>query len=73
MNLDYIKQLLAVAMVMTGLLMVIFGSIWGSVVFELLADSEVGTWLEHFVPFLPMAIIGSGAALFVLNHRSNTK
>ncbi len=69
MILDYMKQLLAVAMVMTGLLMVIFGSTWGSVVFELLADSEVGAWLEHFVPFLPMAIIGSGAALFVSNRR----
>ena len=69
MNPDYAKQIVAVAMVLTGLFMVVFGSVWGSVVFELLARSEVGAWLEHFVPFLPMAIIGFGAALFVSGYR----
>ena len=71
MNLNDAKQLVAIAMILTGLFMVVFGSVWGSVVFELLAGSEIGAWLEHFVPFLPMAVIGLGAALFVSNNRGS--
>ena len=73
MRIDYVKQLVAVALVLVGLFMVVFGNYWAPLAFELMAGSEIGAWLEHFVPFLPMAIIGSGAALFVSNHRSNTK
>jgi len=64
MLLNNMKLLFAVAMIMTGLLMVIFGNTWGSLVFELLAGSEIGLWLEHIVPFLPMAVIGFGTVLF---------
>ncbi len=59
-----LMRLVAAAMILTGLLMVIFGNAWGAPVFELLAGSEIGLWLEHLVPFLPIAVIGSGAALF---------
>ena len=61
--LKQLKLLVAVAMVLTGLFMVVLGNSWGPLVFKLLAGSEVGAWLEHFVPFLPMAMIGFGAAL----------
>ena len=58
------KTLIAVAMVLTGLYMAIFGNSWGPIAFELLAGSEIGAWLELIVPFLPMVFIGFGAALF---------
>ena len=70
---DYAKQFVAVALVLTGMFMVVFGNSWAPLAFELMTGSEVGAWLEHFVPFLPMVIIGSGAALLVSNHRGNTK
>ena len=73
MRIDYAKQLVAVALVLTGLFMVVFGNSWAPLAFELMAGSEIGAWLEHFVPFLPMAIIGSGAALLASIHRRNTK
>ena len=69
MMLGNIKLLIGAAMVLTGLFMVVFGSVWGSVAFELLAGSTVGPWLEHFIPFAPMAVIGSGAALVVSRHK----
>jgi len=59
-----LMRLVAATMILTGLLMVVFGDAWGAPIFELMAGSEIGLWLEHFVPFLPMAVIGSGAALF---------
>ncbi len=62
------KTLIAVAMVLTGLYMAVFGNSWGPIAFELLAGSEIGAWLELIVPFLPMVFIGFGAALFA---RSN--
>ena len=71
MRIDYARQLVAVALVVAGLLMVVFGNSWAPLAFELMAGSEIGAWLEHFVPFLPMAIIGSGAALFVSNRRDS--
>lgn len=60
-----LKRLVAAIMILTGLLMVVFGNAWGAPVFELLAGSETGLWLEHLVPFMPMVIIGLGATLFV--------
>ena len=65
-----IKLLIGIAMVLTGLFMVVFGNVWGSVVFELTAGSEWGAWLEHFVPFFPMLVIGTGAALYVSDRRA---
>ena len=64
MILTKVKLLVATVMVLAGLYMVVFGDAWGQIVFELMAGSETGLWVEHFVPFLPMAIIGFGAALF---------
>ena len=60
----------AVALVLFGLYLAAFGNSWGPIVFEMLPASEIGTWLELIVPFLPMVFIGFGATLFGLCHRS---
>jgi hypothetical protein len=59
------KSLVAVVLVLTGLYLAAFGNAWGPRVFELLSDSELGEWVGLVVPFLPMVIIGLGAALLV--------
>ena len=66
----FIRLLIAAALLLTGLYLVGFGNSWGPIAFELLADSEIGAWLELVVPFLPMLFIGIGAALFASYHRS---
>ena len=58
------RLLIAVALVLTGLYLAVFGNSWGPLVFALLPDSELGAWVELIVPFLPMAFIGLGAAIF---------
>ncbi len=63
------KLLIAVVLILTGLYLAAFGNAWGPRVFELLSDSEPGEWVGLIVPFLPMAIIGLGAALFMSRHR----
>jgi hypothetical protein len=63
------RLLIAVALVLTGLYLAAFGNSWGPIVFELLPASEIGSWLELIVPFLPMVFIGFGAALFASRHR----
>lgn len=63
------KPLIAAAMVLIGLYLAAFGNSWGPRVFELLPASEIGSWLELIVPFLPMVFIGFGAALFVSHRR----
>jgi len=63
--LEIARRLIAAALVLTGLYLAIFGNTWAPLVFDLLAGSEVGAWLELIVPFLPMVCIGLGAALFV--------
>ncbi len=61
--------LVAVVLVLIGLYLAAFGNAWGPRVFEVLPDSELGEWVGLVVPFLPMAIIGLGAALFVSSYR----
>jgi len=67
--LNLTKTLIAVVMVIIGLYLAAFGNAWGPRVFEVLPDSELGEWVGLVVPFLPMAIIGLGAALFVSSYR----
>lgn len=67
--LEFARLLIAVALVSTGLYLAVFGNSWGPLIFELLSDSEFGTWLELIVPFLPMVFIGIGAALFSSRRR----
>jgi len=62
------KIIAAIALVLTGLYLALFGNAWGPQVFELLPDSEIGSWVELIVPFLPMAFIGAGAALYTRNN-----
>lgn len=63
--LSFAERLAAVAMILTGLYLAVFGSSWGPIAFEFLERSEVGLWIELIVPFLPMVFIGFGAVLFV--------
>ncbi len=67
--LNLAKTLIAVAMILAGLYLVVFGNRWGPAVFESLSDSELGLWLQLIVPFLPMACIALGTALFVSHRR----
>ena len=62
------RLLIAVALVIAGLFLAVFGNLWAPPVFELLSGSEIGAWLELIVPFLPMVLIGSGAALYTSRH-----
>jgi hypothetical protein len=62
------RLLIAVALVLTGLFLAAFGNFWAPHVFEWLSGSEIGAWLELIVPFLPMFLIGSGAALYTARH-----
>ncbi|MFQ5548888.1 MAG: hypothetical protein ACE5FV_11395 [Woeseia sp.] len=62
-------SLTAVAMIVSGLYLMVFGNAWGPRAFELLPDTEFGFWVELIVPFLPMVFIGLGAALFVSRHQ----
>ena len=66
---DAAKSLVAAALVLSGLYLVVFGNSWAPTALELLPDTEPGYWLELIVPFLPVALIGFGAALFVSTHR----
>ena len=66
---EFAKPLMALVLVLTGLYLAIFGNAWGPRIFGLLSDSALGNWLSLIVPFLPMVIIGLGAALFVSRHR----
>ncbi len=67
--LEFARLLIAVALVLMGLYLAVFGNSWAPLVFELLPASEIGTWLELIVPFLPMACIGLAAALFASRRR----
>ncbi len=64
------RLLIAAALVLMGLYLAVFGNSWGPLVFELLPASEIGTWLELIVPFLPMVCIGFAAALFTSCRRA---
>lgn len=63
--LELAKPCVAAALVAGGLWLAVFGNAWAPGAFELLPASEFGAWLELLVPFLPMLLIGLGAALFV--------
>ena len=63
--LSFAKHFLAVALILTGLYLAVFGNSWGPIAFEFLERSELGLWIELIVPFLPMVFIGSGATLIV--------
>ena len=63
--LSFAKHLLAVALILTGLYLAVFGNSWGPIAFEFLERSELGLWIELIVPFLPMVFIGLGATFFV--------
>lgn len=69
--LEIARRLIAVALVLIGLYLAVFGNSWGPLIFELLPASEIGTWLELIVPFLPMVFIGFAAALFTTRHRGH--
>ncbi len=69
MMLKFAKPIVAIVLLLTGLYLVVFGNAWAPFAFELLEGSEAGAWLELLVPFLPMLIIASGAALFASRRR----
>jgi hypothetical protein len=59
-------QITSALLILAGLLLVGFGNSWAPFVLDTLPASELGLWIELVVPFLPIAIIGMGAALFTL-------
>jgi hypothetical protein len=63
------KLLLAAVLVLVGLYLIAFGHQWAPHALEYLPDTEFGFWVELIVPFLPMAFIGTGAALCVCGNR----
>ncbi len=67
---QFARLFIAAALVLMGLYLAVFGNSWGPLVFELLPASEIGTWLELIVPFLPMVFIGFGAALYASRRRA---
>jgi len=68
--LEFARLLIAVALLLMGLYLAVFGNSWRPLVFELLPASEIGAWLELIVPFLPMVCIGFAAALFPSRRRA---
>ena len=56
-------------MVLLGAYLLVFGNAWAPLVFELLAGSAFGAWVELLVPLLPMVFIGGGAALIASSRR----
>jgi len=66
-------RLAAAALVLAGLYLALFGNVWGPRVFEVLSRSEIGLWLELIVPFLPMVLIASGAALYAAGKQPRRK
>ena len=68
--LELARLFIAAALVLMGLYLAVFGNSWGPLVFELLPASEIGTWLELIVPFLPIVFIGFGMALFASRRRA---
>ena len=59
----------AIVMVLLGAYLLVFGNTWAPLVFELLAGSAFGAWVELLVPLLPMVFIGGGAALIASSRR----
>ena len=59
----FVQALFGCALVLSGLVLIVFGNAWAPTAFDLLPDSEMGLWLELFVPFLPIALIGIGVVM----------
>lgn len=57
--------ILAALLVATGLLMIAVGSRWSGSIFALLPDTPLGDWLSLVIPYIPLGVIGAGAALYV--------
>lgn len=53
------------ALIGAGLVLALWGNLWAPWAFRILGGWAIGAWIELFVPFLPMALIGFGAMLFV--------
>ena len=62
---NFARLFVAAVLVATGLFLAAFGNAWAPLALASLPASVLGGWLELIVPFLPMAFISSGAALFV--------
>ena len=62
---NFARLFVAAALIATGLFLAAFGNAWAPLALASLPASVLGGWLELIVPFLPMAFISSGAALFV--------
>jgi len=60
---------LSAALVLVGLYLIAFGHQWAPHALEYLPDTEFGFWVELIVPFLPMAFIGTGVALYIWGNR----
>ena len=58
------RWVIAATTILAGFYVAAFGNTWAPFVFELTAGSQLGAWLELVAPFLPMLLIGSGAALY---------
>ncbi len=56
--------------VLAGLLMIVFGSRWSSFLFARMPDAALGDWLSLVIPYIPLGVIGIGAALFVRSRDS---
>jgi hypothetical protein len=69
MTIAQLKTLIAIAMLVVGLYLIVLGNTWAPHTFEMLPDNEFGSWVELFVPFLPIVFIGLGAALYVSRRR----
>lgn len=57
-------KLCSALLVVGGLYLVGFGHSWAPMVLAALPATSLGAWIELLVPFLPIAFIGLGAALF---------
>lgn len=59
------RTCISVAIVLAGLYLAAFGNAWAPTALAVLADSELGAWLELVLPFLPMLFVATGAVLLV--------
>ena len=66
-----LRQALAVALILLGLYLAVFGDGWAAIAFAILGDSAIGMWVELVVPLLPMLVIGLGAALLVYRPKTS--
>jgi hypothetical protein len=69
MMLSVMKSVLAALFVLIGLYMAAHGDSWAPATFKLLAEPEPGAWLEHFIAFLPIFLIGIGATVYVWDRK----